>query len=59
MKIKIKISYEDENQLYRVLQTPLLYFVYKGAKFKKNDKNGPYKHAYIAIATQKDKGGGT
>lgn len=49
MKIKIKITYEDENELLRVLQTPLMYFIYKGAKFKKKGKNGPYNHAYIAI----------
>ncbi len=49
MKIKIKITYEDENELLKVLQTPLMYFIYKGAKFKKKDKNGPYNHAYITI----------
>jgi len=56
MKIKIKITYEDENELLRVLQTPLMYFIYKGAKFKKKDKNGPYNHAYIAITKRGNSG---
>ena len=45
--MKIKITYNDEKELKKLLNIPLNVFIDKGAKVKKTDKNTPFLHCYI------------
>lgn len=50
--MKIKITYEHEEELSEALRTPLAQLVAKGGKLRKSDKHAPYYHAYITISNE-------
>ncbi len=45
--MKIKITYNNEKELKKLLNIPLSVFIDKGARVKKTDKNAPFLHCYI------------
>lgn len=47
--MKIKITYQSEDELTEILSTPLKEYLNNGEKLRKSDKYAPYKHAYMYI----------
>ena len=47
--MKIKITYETENQLQQALTSPLQSLINAGAKVRKSDRYAPFYHLYIEV----------
>lgn len=47
--MKIKITYETEEQLQQALNSPLQSLISTGAKVRKSDRHAPFYHLYIEV----------